>query len=111
MFDKLLAIHNIMYKVEIGIVRDILADLEIVPATDIRIYPEYPIGWHATVGADNKVLVIKSEYGRISLSIEPCLGFQKNGGLIRSNCFYHANSLEDILFFKRNSMQYGRRFA
>lgn len=109
--DQVLAVQTFMHREEIEIVKRILHDLELTAATDIRVYPDYPYGWHATVGVDNKVLVIISEFGRLRLSIEPALGFQKNGGLIRSNYFYNAHSLEDILYFKRNDMKYGRRFG
>ena len=100
-YEQVLAGHNVIYQKEIQIVEDVLKDLDIRQETDIRIYVDYPTGWHATVGERNRVFIVNSYNGHITLTIEPCCGFMPNGALIRSPYFYNAHSFMDVLDFKR----------
>ena len=80
--QDMIARHEMQFKKEILIMRAKLVEMNIVPETDIRIYPDYPVGWHATVGANNRVYILTYRRGRQpSLEITPCYGFYKNGGL------------------------------
>jgi len=75
--------NNIKYSKPFSIVKTWLKEAGKVPQTAIHIYPDYPIGWHATVGVDNRVYIYKNERGKITLEIEPFNGFYPNGLLRR----------------------------
>ena len=78
----IIARNEIEFRVPISIVRAKLVEMNIVPETDIRIYPDYPVGWHATVGANDRVYIFTYRRGhQLSLEITPLFGFYKNGGL------------------------------
>jgi hypothetical protein len=53
--------------------------------TEIWIYPEYPDGWEAILGAWDRVWILKSDRGVISVKdIQHVQGFNPNGTLIVS---------------------------
>lgn len=53
--------------------------------TDIWIYPNYPNGWEAVVGAWDRVWIFESYKGRFSIKdVQHMQGFKPNGTLIRS---------------------------
>ena len=80
--QDIIARHEMQFKKEILIMRAKLVEMNIVPETDIRIYPDYPVGWHATVGANDRVYIFTYRRGhQLSLEITPLIGFYKNGGL------------------------------
>jgi hypothetical protein len=79
--------QQVMYRVPIEIVREKLKVMGIRPETRIHIYPEYPTGWHATVGANDRIYIFTCCRGWITLEIEPCYGFRPNGTLIRRPSF------------------------
>lgn len=81
--ERIAAEERLRFREPINIVEKKLMEINVIPETDIRVYPDYPLGWHATVGANDRIYVIISRRGRISLSIESCYGFYKNGALRR----------------------------
>jgi hypothetical protein len=53
--------------------------------TEIWIYPEYPNGWEAILGAWNRIWILKSDRGMIHIKdIQHVQGFKPNGTLIIS---------------------------
>ena len=53
--------------------------------TEIWIYPEYPNGWEAILGAWNRIWILKCDHGVISIKdIQHVQGFNPNGPLIIS---------------------------
>jgi hypothetical protein len=56
----------------------------VVPQTDIWIYPNYPDGFTAVVGAHNVFVYIFKVYKAAIISIDQkrCLGVRPNGSLI-----------------------------
>ena len=92
--DQLVGRQQIIYHLPIEIVKKKLAQMKIIPATDIRIYDDYPDGWHATVGANDHVYIVTSYKGRLKVTTEPSLGFYSNGCLIRSPYFGNNKEVE-----------------
>jgi hypothetical protein len=83
--SEVVAAEQLRYANQIYLIKKILDRIGLVPATDIRIYPDYPNGWHATVGAYSYVYVFSYDRGDISLTIEDRRGFYPNGCLIRKS--------------------------
>lgn len=81
--ERITAMERLRYREPISIVERKLEEINIIPETDIRIYVDYPFGWHATVGANDRVYVFISRRGVLRLSVEPSVGFYKNGALRR----------------------------
>ena len=53
--------------------------------TEIWIYPEYPNGWEAILGAWDRIWILKCDRGTISIKdIQHVQGFNPNGTLIIS---------------------------
>lgn len=77
------AAEQIRYRGPISIVKQRLKQLGLEPSSNVWIYPEYPIGWEATVLCSSFVYSFKNDRGRLTLSIEPFIGFYKNGALKR----------------------------
>lgn len=93
-YQNVAAAEQIIYSHLIENVRKFLENIKIKPETDIRIYPNYPEGWEATVGANGRIYIVKSVWGNITLDIEPVVGFSKNGALIRSKYFKKSKVLK-----------------
>ena len=80
----LIRFNNLLYRKPVKIVQCFLKDINIIPETDIIIYPDYPYNWHATVGANNRLYIIKSLEGHLFIeNIESISGFNKSGTFIR----------------------------
>lgn len=60
----------------------LVALMEIVPQTDIWIYTDYPDGWYAVFGGEDKVYIVDEHKGKRHLSTQPVRGFNPNGSLI-----------------------------
>lgn len=56
----------------------------ITPMTDIWVYPQYPFGWEAVLGAEpDRVYIFKGRKSKIfDLDVRPIKGIRKNGSLI-----------------------------
>lgn len=80
---KIVAADKVRYRKPISVISEKLKQFNIKPETDIRIYTDYPFGWHATVGANDRIYIFTSVFGKVVLSIEPVFGFRSNGSLIR----------------------------
>lgn len=76
---------RMQYKVPQFQVRKWFHQRKILIATDIWIYPDYPDGWEAILGAWDRVWILKSIKGVIWVKdIQPNRGFNPNGTLIVS---------------------------
>ena len=89
MDKRIINTWKLKYKHLINIVKKEVKEIGIKPLTDIRVYLDYPFGWHATVGSlgiDDKpyVYIFVDTYGKRRLIIEECLGVRKNGSLMFS---------------------------
>lgn len=75
---------QLKYRKPRDIVNAELRRYDLEPRTDIWIYPAYPYGWDAVVGAGNlRVYIFTYRRGNLRLTdIKPCRGFRKNGTLI-----------------------------
>lgn len=88
MKQRIISANRIKYKHLIKIVKDEIKEMGINPATDIRIFEDYPNGWHGVVGAlgiDGRpyvyIFMVDKKYTVKKLFIEECLGVRKNGSL------------------------------
>jgi hypothetical protein len=86
---KVVATQQLIYRKPIRIAKEELANLGIKPASDIFIYPEYPFGYQAVVGAleHNCAVVYILTYRfhplrLVELKMEGCQGIRPNGTLI-----------------------------
>lgn len=85
--------YNLKFKHLIDQIKKTLEEFGKEPASDIRIYIDYPMGWYAVVGImgiDDKpyVFIFKEYNGKKQLIIEECLGVQKNGSLMYADLEY-----------------------
>jgi len=80
--NKRTAADQLRYKRPISIIKEKLKEMNVVPETDIRVYPLYPFGWYSTVGANDRVYVLSCVRGVIELEIQPVYGFRPDGSLI-----------------------------
>lgn len=81
MTDQLNKFQQLKYRKPLSVVEKKLQEMMIIPETDIRIYPVYPTGWYATVGANNRVYIFISNRGVVTLEIQPVYGFLPGGSL------------------------------
>jgi hypothetical protein len=79
---QVLSAERLRYRKPIAIARQYLDKMNVVPETDIDIYVDYPVGWHAVVGANNRVYILICMRGNITLEIQPVWGFRPNGKII-----------------------------
>lgn len=80
---QITALQEVKYRKPLAKVREYIKGFNVIPESDIRIYVDYPIGWHAEFGAGDRVYIITSNRGNLSLSIEPIYGYRPNGSIIR----------------------------
>lgn len=77
--------NQLQYKRPQADVRKWFKARDIPIATEIWIYPLYPSGWEAILGAWDRVWILRNDRGAIYVKdIQPVQGFHKNGTLIVS---------------------------
>lgn len=82
--------NNLQHKQEVLLVELILEEMMVLAMTDIWVYDDYPVGWHAVVGVEEPhefgtipaTYIIKSVNHKISVEIQPMRGFRPNGSII-----------------------------
>ncbi len=78
-------IEQLRHRQPRNIVRKWFKSRNIPIVTEIWIYPEYPHGWEAILGAWDRIWILKYDRGTIHIKdIQHVQGFKPNGTLIIS---------------------------
>ena len=77
--------NQVQFKPLIKVVEKWFKHRDIPMQTDVWIYPNYPNGWEAVVGAWDRVWIFECYKGSFSIiDVQHMQGFKPNGTLIRS---------------------------